>query len=59
MKPLVSKRWPVGHILNPRTEYQNAASTDIGRTMARAYAELERLKREQPHVVVKMKERSK
>ncbi len=45
-KPLISKRWPVGHILNPRTPYFNASQTDVSRTMAAARAELERQKHE-------------
>jgi hypothetical protein len=34
-KPLVSKQYPVGHILQPKTPYVNAACTDIRETFKR------------------------
>ena len=61
MRPLRSQRWPRGHLLNPATPYFNSSQTDVGRTMARAYAELERMKREGQdlHKVLRMKDRGK
>lgn len=36
MKPLISHKYPVGHLANPRTPYVPAAQTDIRATFARA-----------------------
>jgi hypothetical protein len=35
VKPLVSRDYPLGHLLNPATPYEPAARTDIARTFAR------------------------
>lgn len=35
MKPLVSRGYPLGHVLNPATPYTPAARTDVARTFAR------------------------
>lgn len=45
MKPLRSREYPVGHILNPATPYRNSASTDVAATF-------ERIRREQAEKIL-------
>jgi hypothetical protein len=35
MKPLISREYPLGHLLNPLTPYEPAARTNVARTFAR------------------------
>jgi hypothetical protein len=42
-KPLVSKEYPVGHLLNPKTPYVRSDKTDIRRTLMKQQ-ELNRLR---------------
>lgn len=39
MKPLASRDYPVGHLLNPATPYVPSAHTDVARTFARVRQE--------------------
>lgn len=39
-KPLVSRLYPVGHLLNPQTPYVRSEHTDIGARFARVRAQL-------------------
>jgi len=42
MRPLRSRQWPKGHLLNPATPYRNSAQTDLRETFARLRLEQQR-----------------